>query len=688
MKNKITFMWLNCIVVVVCTLSAGAQSMNKLASGIMLGGALNMHNGVLTTNEGVLDCGIFDGTTSLRWLAGNYAMIPLDEKWALSPRLYYHKANGTFEANNPVSPLIALSNGTTVPLTTTHTLDVSLDYLTLDALAQYFITDQLYGGLGVSVGLATRNAFEQNENIISPQGATFLDGSTTRRIVAGNFTDKQGAIASNSIRLAAVANIGMMIPLSRSFILNPEVSFQYSFLNVITDADWKVHAARGSIGLMYVLETNENKMPEPPPAPPAQPIILPPPVAAIAPAVAMLDIQNVNSDGSAENYAELTINQHRTLDILPLLPYIFFEAETDVMINRYHRLTSATAAGFSEADLPNNQLEVYYDLLNIIGARMKKYPEATLTLTGCVEPQDDGNLPQLAGKRAEVTRAYLHDVYGIANERMTIQSRQLPQIMSNRGVAEGRAENRRVEITTNDQRILAPVFARNARATVTPNALRLNPSVIYQGNIRSVDYSLTDNSGRQIASASGGRTEAVTMNTSSMNLADVKSNQTLRMKMNVTDDSGKVIAVERTVPVRRTFTSSRGNAQIVRDTLIERYSLILFNFDRASTISGENDQIMRLIRSRVRTNSDVRVDGMTDAIGREESNKRLSESRAKVVQDDINAFIKPEKLTSNGLGEVTLFNNELPEGRFYNRRVFVEIATPLNPDLDEEGALK
>lgn len=158
--------------------------------------------------------------------------------------------------------------------------------------------------------------------------------------------------------------------------------------------------------------------------------------------------------------------------------------------------------------------------------------------------------------------------------------------------------------------------------------------------------------------------------------------------MNVTDDSGKVIAVERTVPVRRTFTSSRGNAQIVRDTLIERYSLILFNFDRASTISGENDQIMRLIRSRVRTNSEVRVDGMTDAIGREESNKRLSESRAKVVQDDINAFIKPEKLTSNGLGEVTLFNNELPEGRFYNRRVFVEIATPLNPDLDEEGALK
>ncbi len=647
----------------------------------MLGGALNMHSTNLTTNEGVLNCGTFTNTNTLRWTAGNYANIPLGESWSLSPRLYYHKADGIFDADNTVSPLIALKDGSTVTLNTTHTLDVSLDYLTLDAIAQHFLTDRIYGGLGVSVGLATRNAFEQNENIISPKGATFLDGSTTRRIVSGNFTDKEGNIASNTIRIGAVANVGMMIPLSPSFILNPEVSFQYSILNVISDVSWKVNALRGSIGLMYVLEA--PKAPAPPPLP--EPPPLPVQVVSIPPAVAMLDIQNVNSDGSAENYAELTVNKHRTMDILPLLPYVFFEAKTDTMVSRYHALTPATTSGFTEEQLPNNQLTVYHDVLNIIGSRMKKHPEATLNLTGCIEPLDDGNENSLAAKRSEAIRTYLHDTWGISNERITVQSRKLPQIASNRNVTEGRAENRRVEITTNDERILAPVFVKNAKTTVTPSALRMNPTVIYQGNIKSAEYILSDNTGRVLSTVQSAKAESVSINTATGNFADLKSNQTVTAKMNVTTDSGNVISVERVVPVRRTYTSARGNAQIVKDTLIEHYSLILFNFDRASTISSENDQIMRLIRSRVRTNSDVKIEGMTDSIGSSQGNLRLSEARAKMFQDNLNAFVKPQSQTINALGEVDLFDNSLPEGRFYNRRVFIEIATPLLPDIDDDG---
>lgn len=681
MKNKITLAILSFLICVASSFHVAAQPLNKLSAGIMLGGSLNMHNTTLTTNEGVLNCGTFTNTTSLRWLAGNYANIPIDEYWSISPRLYYHKANGAFEADNTVHPLIALPDGSTTTLNTTHTLDVSLDYLTLDGIAQRFLTDRFYVGLGFSFGLATRNAFEQNENIITPKGATFLDGSTSRRIVAGNFTDKQGNIASNTIRIAAVANAGMMIPLSQSFILNPEVSFQYSFLNVISDADWKVHALRGSIGLMYVFETTKAPPVQAPPEPPAPPV----PIAAIPPAVAMFDVQNINTDGSAENYAELTINNHRTMDILPLLPYIFFEAKTDVMVNRYNVLNASSTSGFTEQQLPNNQLAVYHEILNIIGSRMKKFPDATLNLTGCIEPLDDGNEGALAMKRAEAIRTYLHDTWGITNERITVQSRKLPQIASNRGVADGRAENRRVEITTNDQRILAPVFIKNAKTTVTPSALRMNPTVVYQGTIKSAEYTLSDNTGRVLSTAQSAKTESISMNTATMNFADLKSNQTVTAKMNITTDSGKVITVERFVPVRRTFTSARGNAQIVKDTLIEHYSLILFNFDRASTISSENDQIMQLIRSRVRTNSDVKIEGMTDSIGSSQGNLRLSEARAKMFQDNLNAFVKPQSQTINGLGEVNLFDNALPEGRFYNRRVFIEIATPLMPDIDDDG---
>ncbi|MBS1538036.1 MAG: OmpA family protein [Bacteroidetes bacterium] len=683
MKNKITYFLMYVVAIIACSLSVYTQTFNKLSAGIMLGGAFNLHSGTLTTNEGLLDCGTFNGTTSLRWIAGNYANLPLNETWSISPRIYYHKASGSFEADNIVQPLIALSDGTTTTLNTKHSLDVSLDYITLDAIGQNFITDKMYLGLGVSIGIPTRNAFEQYESIISPKGVTFIDGSNTRRIAAGYFTDKQGNIASNTIRIGAVANLGTLIPLSPSFILNPEVSFQYSFLNVISDADWKVHALRGSIGLMYVLET--SKLPQPLPA---EPPTLPIQIVSIPPAIALLDVQNINSDGSLENYAELTVNNHRTLDILPLLPYIFFEAKTDVLINRYHILNNTTSSNFSEAQLPNNQLDVYHDILNIIGFRMKKYPDAVLYLTGCIEPLDDGNDKVLSIKRAESIRTYLHETWGIANERILVQSRILPLITSNRKIVDGRAENRRVEMTTNDQRILAPVFIKNAKTTISPNSLRLNPTVIYKGAIESVDYSLLDNTGKLLTTTHSNNTESIVLNTTNLNLSDVKSNQVVIAVMSIKTDSGSIVKAERSIPLRRTFTSSRSNSQIVRDTLIERYSLILFNYDRASTISGENDQIMRLIRSRISTNSDVRIDGMTDYIGSEDKNLKLSQARATVVQSSINDFVKPESQHINGLGEVDLFDNTLPEGRFYNRRVFVEIATPLLPDLDEEGGMR
>lgn len=683
MKNKITYFLMYVVAIIACSLSVYTQTFNKLSAGIMLGGAFNLHSGTLITNEGLLYCGTFNGTTSLRWIAGNYANLPLNETWSISPRIYYHKASGSFEADNIVQPLIALSDGTTTTLNTKHSLDVSLDYITLDAIGQNFITDKMYLGLGVSIGIPTRNAFEQYESIISPKGVTFLDGSNTRRIAAGYFTDKQGNIASNTIRIGAVANLGTLIPLSPSFILNPEVSFQYSFLNVISDVDWKVHALRGSIGLMYVLET--SKLPQPLPA---EPPTLPIQIVSIPPAIALLDVQNINSDGSLENYAELTVNNHRTLDILPLLPYIFFEAKTDVLINRYHILNNTTSSNFSEAQLPNNQLDVYHDILNIIGFRMKKYPDAVLYLTGCIEPLDDGNDKVLSIKRAESIRTYLHETWGIANERILVQSRILPLITSNRKIVDGRAENRRVEMTTNDQRILAPVFIKNAKTTILPNSLRLNPTVIYKGAIESVDYSLLDNTGKLLTTTHSNNTESIVLNTTNLNLSDVKSNQVVTAVMSIKTDSGSIVKAERSIPLRRTFTSSRSNSQIVRDTLIERYSLILFNYDRASTISGENDQIMRLIRSRISTNSDVRIDGMTDYIGSEDKNLKLSQARATVVQSSINDFVKPESQHINGLGEVDLFDNTLPEGRFYNRRVFVEIATPLLPDLDEEGGMR
>ncbi len=662
-----------------------AQSMNRLSAGLYGGAALNMHQGTLTTNEGVLECGSFENATSLRWFVGNQVNIPIGENWALSPRLYYHKANGSFEASNVVQPLIALRDGSTTTLKTSNTLDVALDYVSLDLLASYFLTERLYACGGLTLGLPTRNAFEQNESILSPSGATFSDGSTVHRIAAGYFTDKSGSIATNNIRIAAVLGLGMMIPLNEQFVINPEVSFQYGFTNIISDASWKVHALRAGAGILYVLGKHkvEDVPPPPPPAPPAPVAVMP-----IPPPMASLEVNNVEAGGSLGVSAEITLHDHRTLDILPLLPYVFFEGGSSSMLDRYHAIPASATGSFTENELPNDQLAVYHDLLNIVGARMKRYPQSTLTLTGCLDPKDDAGKTALSSARAEAVRSYLKSVWGIADERLILQSRALPEMVSNRNVADGRVENRRVELSTNDDRVLAPVFVRNAKRSVEPQQLRMRPTAMYQGKITSAECRIVDASGTVLSRATNTGNDAADFNTSSLGMQDYRGTKPLTAVFEMTTDSGKTVRSERTIPIRKTFTSSRGNADIVHDTIIERYSMILFNFDRASTIAGSNEQVMRMIRSRVRTTSTVNIEGMTDVIGLPPNNQRLSEARAMAVREDIVSRIKPEKLTTKGLGEVTLFDNTLPEGRFYNRRVFVEIETPILPELDEEGGVQ
>ena len=79
----------------------------------------------------------------------------------------------------------------------------------------------------------------------------------------------------------------------------------------------------------------------------------------------------------------------------------------------------------------------------------------------------------------------------------------------------------------------------------------------------------------------------------------------------------------------------------------------------------------------MRTSSAVTITGLTDRIGEESYNRTLSEKRATTTSRRIQSRIIPEVLHTEGTGETFIYNNDLPEGRMYNRTVIVEIATPV-----------
>jgi outer membrane protein OmpA-like peptidoglycan-associated protein len=146
-----------------------------------------------------------------------------------------------------------------------------------------------------------------------------------------------------------------------------------------------------------------------------------------------------------------------------------------------------------------------------------------------------------------------------------------------------------------------------------------------------------------------------------------------------TDGEGQVVAV-RNIPVRRTVRSQRFSGEVVRDSVLERYALMFFDFDTPN-VSDFNTQVVRLIQGRVQTNSAVRITGLTDRIGESDYNLSLSKQRAESSARRIQSRIVPEAISTKGAGETLIYNNDLPEGRFYNRTVIVEIATPVEDAL-------
>jgi outer membrane protein OmpA-like peptidoglycan-associated protein len=111
--------------------------------------------------------------------------------------------------------------------------------------------------------------------------------------------------------------------------------------------------------------------------------------------------------------------------------------------------------------------------------------------------------------------------------------------------------------------------------------------------------------------------------------------------------------------------------------VMEKYALILFDFDRAD-IKDRNQAVMDRIIGRIKEvpTATVKIVGHTDTIGKEDYNVDLSERRAKAAFEMIVAggAVNSGNISYEGAGpQNPLFDNQLPEGRALNRTVTVTL---------------
>ncbi len=160
----------------------------------------------------------------------------------------------------------------------------------------------------------------------------------------------------------------------------------------------------------------------------------------------------------------------------PILPYIFFDSLSAEIPARYHQfMTASERASFSDSTLTGNDIDIHHHLLNIIGYRMTRFPEAVIRLTGHTGMAKGATL-ELANQRTQNVLDYLVNIWGINPARITFEtSKEYPKYRSNPRDSKFRKENFRVEIATENFDLLRPV-----RTIAWSDSTTTQPAITYQ----------------------------------------------------------------------------------------------------------------------------------------------------------------------------------------------------------------
>lgn len=360
----------------------------------------------------------------------------------------------------------------------------------------------------------------------------------------------------------------------------------------------------------------------------------------------------------------------------PIHPYVFFDKGSSDIPVRYTMLTKAEATNFKEADLENfnkgdlteketnvNQLMVtYYNVLNIYGDRMRRYPSEKLTLRASDPEGVDGQFC------ANAVKSYLVSNYDIDEDRISIEI-DSPANPSGTDSTEAssraliNAENRRVTFVFNDPKMTKPLpyTIRDETSIDNDMIFSINKSVPF----KSWDLTIS------------GEGKSMYFGPYAYSTARVNPAEIMRFL-----ETGKYTAVVEITDKQGFKSRESMNFQLTKDRELKNASryLMLFDYGKSDAIKTYEKIIREEITPGIVYGNKVIVHGHTDVIGTDQGNELLSQQRAdqakSIIDDQLIKENRKADVRAIGIGSRKTqytFDNKYPEGRMYNRNIFVEI---------------
>jgi len=389
-----------------------------------------------------------------------------------------------------------------------------------------------------------------------------------------------------------------------------------------------------------------------------------------------------NSDVKFFTRAPLTNPVRLTIkETFPLRNYVFLEEGSSAIPSRYETLNKDQAQKFNIESLRTSgnknqsgrsetQMDVYYNILNILGYRMQQNPSAKITLIGA----SAGNGEALGKEYAESVKRYLVDVFGIQGTRIVTEGRDQPVNPSEEPGGINflpllRAGDRRVDIVSTSVDLMEPLQIIDVHESSLESKVLFSAKSEKKQPLKSWNVKLTDENGlSQTYGPYTSEQESVFGNT----ILGNRTNGRYNVVMSGYTNEGALVTNESTLNLVR--------SPELKDEESLRYS-ILFDFDKSKTVATYEKFLKEVVAPRIYNNNRVNIHGHTDIIGTEEYNQKLSEQRAietqRILEKAVTAAgttgVVYETLAFGMNADTAPFENKLPEQRFYNRTVIIDI---------------
>lgn len=381
--------------------------------------------------------------------------------------------------------------------------------------------------------------------------------------------------------------------------------------------------------------------------------------------------------------------QQRIREFFPIRNYVFFDPNQTAISDRYSLLRKDQVQQFVEEQLSENtdkdlatrakrQMLVYYNLLNILGARMKENPSATITLVGS---SDKGPSESLI--RANSIKSYLTNIFQIDAAHIYVEGRIKPEVPSEQPggkidlklLQEG---DRRVTIESSYPSLLKEFEIESNRSNklstkqvlTQANSNAFLFSVSTKKLIDSWSFQITDNA-NNLKKFGPYQQKQVYILPDSI-LGTIANNGNYKVQMiGLTKNGFEFIR-------NAEFNIAPSLTKTISDIL--RFSII-FEFDDAKSIEIYKQFLTETVTPKIPYGATVVLNGYTDIIGQDDHNNDLSLRRMKSVKQVIEDLLYKAGRNDvvfdehwHGGNTVTFpFANKLPEERFYNRTVFIDI---------------